>query len=137
MWGRRSRVNLVDTAEMDAFFDRLDHMNQAQLMGLRAAWRSISRQEHEDAWTAVRAVGGRDGLTGEVGRVRKKALRWATRGNNSIPYQLTDDMSWQQVKIDAGEAIVDAALAIAMGSRLDEETRAVLLGPWLRAIQPG
>jgi hypothetical protein len=37
--------------------------------------------------------------------------------------------------MDAGEAIVDAALAVALGSRLAEPYRATLIGPWLGAIQ--
>ncbi|MFI5259744.1 MAG: hypothetical protein ACHQ01_09075, partial [Candidatus Limnocylindrales bacterium] len=83
-------------------------------------------------------VGAREGLAGEIARVRNKALRWATRGNNSIPYQLVDDLDWLQIKADAGEAIVDAALAVALGSRLDDETRARLIGPWIGTVQsPG
>lgn len=135
MWGRRVRVNLVDTAEMDAFFERLDHLSEEQLMSMRAAWRTTSRREHEDAWTAVRVAAARDGLTNELDRVRKKALRWATRGHNSIPYGVNDDLDWQQVKMEAGEAIVDAALAVALGSRLSESTRGVLIGPWLGVVR--
>jgi len=61
MWGRRSGVNLLDTDEMAAFFERLDHLNQEQLLALRAAWRSTSREAHEEAWAAVRAVGAARG----------------------------------------------------------------------------
>jgi hypothetical protein len=38
-----------------------------------------------------------------------------------------------QIKMEGGEAIVDAALAVALGSRLDEASRSVLIEPWLRA----
>lgn len=136
MWGRRGRVNLVDTDEMGAFFERLDHLNQEQLMGLQAAWQATSREEHEDAWTAIRVAGARDGLVKEIERVRNKALRWASRGSNSIPYQLIDDSEWLQKKIAAGGAIVDAALAIALGNRLPEAAHDVLIGPWLQVTQP-
>lgn len=137
MWGRRSGVNLLDTDEMAAFFERLDHLNQEQLLALRAAWRSTSREAHEQAWAAVRAVGAREGLTREIGRVRNRALGWASRGSNSIPYRISSDVTWLQIKIEAGEAIVDAALALALGSRLDAGTRKVLIGPWLRAAEGG
>jgi hypothetical protein len=40
-----------------------------------------------------------------------------------------------ETKIEAGEAIVDAALAVALGSRLDADCRNVLIGPWLRATE--
>jgi hypothetical protein len=135
MWGRSSGVNLVDTEEMAIFLERLDHLDQQQLLVLRAAWRSTSRETHEEAWAAVRAAGVRDGLTKEIGKVRERALAWASRGSNTIPYRLTDDVTWLQVKLEAGEAIVDAALALALGIRLDRHTREILIGPWLRATE--
>jgi hypothetical protein len=133
MWGRSSGVDLVDTEEMAIFLERLDHLDQQQLLVLRAAWRSTSRETHQEAWAAVRAVGARDGLTKEIGKVRERALAWASRGSNTIPYRLSDDITWLQVKLEAGEAIVDAALAVTLGSRLDPDTREILIGPWLRA----
>lgn len=136
MFGRRRGTNLVDTPEMDDFFDRLDHFNREQLMALEAAWHSATRPEHEQAWEAVRAVGDRTGLSNEIVRVRNKAMAWSTRGSNSVPYyRVNDDESWLQVKMGAGEAIVDAALAISLGDRLDGATRDTLLGPWLRATE--
>ncbi|MGD0018473.1 MAG: hypothetical protein ABSD62_04395 [Candidatus Limnocylindrales bacterium] len=128
-------MNLVDTEEMAGFFERLDHLNQAQLLGLRAAWRSTGREVHEEAWAAVRAVGDREGLSKEIDRVRNRALAWASRGSNTIPYRISNDITWQQIKNDAGEAIVDAALAVALGGRLDADTRQVLIGPWLRVTE--
>jgi len=136
MWGRRRGPNLVDTPEMDAFFDRLERMNGEQLLAMQAAWHSMTSLKHEEAWAAVRAAGDRAGLTGEIGRVRNKALVWSQRGSNSVPYyRVNDDYSWLQVKMGAGEAIVDAALAIALGDRLDAASRDVLMGPWLRATE--
>ena len=135
MWGRRRGVDLIDTPEMDAFFEQLDHLNEAQLLGLRAAWQAISLAAHQGAWAAVRAVGVAEGLTKEIDRVRNKALGWASRGTNVAPYTLSDPITWQQTKLEAGEAIVDAALAVALGSRLDAAHREVLIAPWLRATE--
>jgi hypothetical protein len=134
MRGRRGRPNLVDTEEMEAFFAKLDHLNQEQLLALRAAWQATSRQAHEDAWTVVRTVGAREGLRKEIDRVRNRALDWATHGDDLVPYNRpAATETWQQVKMEAGEAIVDAALAVALGDRLDEGTRATLLAAWDRA----
>jgi hypothetical protein len=133
MWGRRGRGHLVDTEEMVSFYEQLDHLNEAQLMGLRAAWQSTSREDHEVAWTTVRAIGAREGLSKEIDRVRNRALAWASRGSNSVPYRHHDDATWLQLKIEAGEAIVDAALAVALGDRLDADSRGTLIEPWLRA----
>jgi len=136
MFGRRREVDLLNTADMDDFFDRLDRINESGLLGMRAAWKTIDRAEHEDAWTAVRAVGARDRLNGEIERVRKKAIDWASRGSNMAPeVRIGQVQNWQLIKMDAGEAIVDAALAVALGSRLDERYRATLMGPWLGATQ--
>ncbi len=135
MWRRRSGVDLLDTQEMDAFFDKLDHLDEGQLLGMRAAWQSTDGAAHQEAWAAVRAVGAAEGLTGEIDRVRGKALAWASRGSNVVPYTFTDQITWLQIKGEAGEAIVDAALAVALGSRLDEASHDVLIEPWRRATE--
>jgi hypothetical protein len=136
MFGRKRGVDLLDTDEMDAFFDRLNRMNEAALMGMRAAWTSVESQRHEDAWTAVRAVGARDGLAGEIDRVRKKAIAWASRGSNMAPeVRIGQVQNWQVIKMEAGEAIVDAALATALGSRLDPTSHDTLMEPWICATE--
>lgn len=136
MWGRRRGVDLLDTEVMDAFFHRLNRLDEAGLMAMRAAWTSIESQKHEDAWAAVRAAGVRDGLTDEIDRVRKKAIAWATRGSNMAPeVRIGQSQNWQVVKLEAGEAIVDAALAMALGSRLDAPSRDLLLEPWASATE--
>jgi hypothetical protein len=60
-------------------------------------------------------------------------MAWASRGNNSIPYMINSNETWAQIKLDAEEAVVDVALGIALGDRLDEQTRATLLAAWDRA----
>jgi hypothetical protein len=132
MWGRRRGVNLVDTPELDIFFERLDRMNVEQLLAMRAACHSIPVAEHEKTWAAVRAVGARYAVDEEINRVRQKAMAWSTLGNNGVPYFQTSDIGRLNSRIEAGEAVVDAALAIALGHRLDERTRDALLGPWIR-----
>ncbi|MGD0123241.1 MAG: hypothetical protein ABSC46_11855 [Candidatus Limnocylindrales bacterium] len=135
MWGRRRGIDLVDTPETDVFFERLDRVTREQLLAMRAAWHSIPSREHEEAWAAVRAVGDRTGLSKEIGRVRNKALAWSSRGLNSVPFFHDDEAGWLQAKGEASEAIVDAALAVALGDRLDAGTRETLLGPWRRATE--
>jgi hypothetical protein len=137
MWGRKQGVDLLDTPEMGVFFGRLDHLDQAQLMALRAAWRAVDEAQHEDAWAVVRAVGEGQGLSKEVGRVRDTAMAWTARSRNAVPFYQggNDEMVWQQLKIEAGGAIVDAALAIALGFRLDGATHDALMGPWLAATE--
>ena len=135
MFGRRAETDLVDTDELNAFFAALGRLDDAELSRMRAAWRSIGRPDHEKAWAEVRAVGARDGLSAEIDRVRDRALVWARKGSNRPGHELPDDMTWLEIKMEAAEAIVDAALATALGGRLDGQTRATLLTPW-ESVRP-
>lgn len=133
MWGRKRGVTLIDTPQMDTFFARLDGLNQAEVQALTAVWHSVGKQAHEDAWLAIRAIAARDGLSKEIDRVRDTALDRASRGTNNVGYTVIDLA--RQTRIEAGPAIVDAAVATALGSRLDPVTRELLIEPWLRATQ--
>ena len=136
MWGRRRGLNLVDTPDMDAFFDRLEQLNQAEMMSLSASCNASDRRAREDAWTSVKAIGARDGLSSEIARVRDRAQAFVSRASDLVPlYGLNNGDLWLQAKGRAGEAIVDAALAVALGDRLDTAARDVLLGPWLCATE--
>jgi hypothetical protein len=131
---------------MDAFFARLERINEAELMAMAAAWGSANREQRQDAWAVVRAVGKGQGLTKEIDRVRAHAVAWAARGDNLPPLfsfpavavgggAFGDRRVRLQLKMAASEGIVDAALATALGFRLDAQTRETLLGPWLRATE--
>jgi hypothetical protein len=132
MWGRKRAVDLLDTPEMDAFFARLDRLDMAQVMAMTAAWKALSPEVHERAWESVRTICARESLTKEIDRVRQKALDRPSGGQTTVPYQTNP---WQLIKLEAAEAIVDAALAVSLGSRLDAATREVLMGPWMRATE--
>jgi hypothetical protein len=133
MYDRGDPESGLDMARLDAFLGSLDHLGEVEILAMTAAWRSVDRSTHERAWAAVRAVGERDGLSDEIGRVRDLAMAWATRGSNTPPYQVNNEPTWAREKLDAQEAVVDAALAIALGDRLDRRTSDGLLAPWNRA----
>ena len=133
MFNRGPKTNLLDTDELDAFFESLDHADQVELLRMRAAWKAVSRLVHEEAWAAVRTVGARDGISKEIDRVRNRAMAWAARGSDMVPYARGGTAMWAQIKLEAEEAIVDIALGIGLGDRLDEQTRATLLAAWDRA----
>lgn len=65
-------------------------------------------------------------------------MHWSERGSNlpQRPYSLLSEEEWLELRRGAAEALVDAALAIALGDRLSEATRQTLLAPWLRATVP-
>jgi hypothetical protein len=123
---------------LDSFLARLDHLDQSQLLALRASWHAISAETHESAWEAVRGVAKAQKLQADVDLIRDSAMHWATRGDNRPPiYHLAmDDEMLNQIRSGAAEAIVDAALAVALGPWLPPDARATLIGPWERAVGP-
>ena len=135
MFRRRTGVDLVHEPQVELFFEAIDRLEDAELLRLRAVWRQAGKEAHEKAWAEVRAVGERDDLTDAIGKVRDRAVAWAQRGSNRPAPYLADDRYWLEMKIEASEAIVDAALAVALGDRLDAGTRSALLGPWL-SVRP-
>lgn len=123
---------------LDMFVARLDHLDQAQLLGLRASWHAISAESHEAAWAAVRRVAKAQKLQADVDLIRDRAMHWATRGDNRPPlYHLAmDDEMLNQVRAGAAEAIVDAALALTLGPWLPRDAHATLIAPWDRVVGP-
>jgi hypothetical protein len=132
---RGQKLDLLDTDAMDDLFERLERMNEVELLAMRAAWHSANAQDHEDAWTAVKAVGASEDLTDEIDRVRDVAMAWASSGSNIAPQVLIGQIqNWHAVRAQASEAIVDVALAVALEGRLDQRHYDVLIWPWLSAM---
>jgi hypothetical protein len=123
---------------LDAFDERLDRLDQAQLLGLRAAWHAISAETHETAWAAVRRVAKAQQFQADVDLIRDRAMHWATRGDNRPPvYHIAmDDEMVNQVRAGAAAAIVDAALAMALEPWLPPDAHATLIAPWERVVGP-
>ena len=123
---------------LDAFVGRLDHLDQTQLLALRAAWHAIPAETHEAAWAAVRGVAKAQRWQADVDEVRDRAMHWATRGDNRPPlYHLAmDDETLNQVRASAAAAIVDAALALALGQWLPRDAHTTLASPWEYAVGP-
>jgi hypothetical protein len=129
----RGRANLLDTDELNAFLESLDHVDRVELLRMGAVWQAVDKPAHEKAWAAVRAIGARDGLSKEIDEIRERAMAWARRGDDGVPYAFGDNDMWAQMKMEAEGAIVDIALGIALGDRLDERTRETLLAAWVGA----
>jgi hypothetical protein len=121
---------LVESPALDVFFARLHRLDREELLRMQAAWRSIDMQTHERAWADIRKVGIRERLSDEIEEVRQRALAWATY--DAVPYRYLDpDPMWVEGKMEAAEAIVDVAIAVALGDRLAPAARETLLSPWL------
>ena len=122
------------SSELDRFIDSLDALDETDLLNLAASWGALDKSKHEDAWTHVVAAAAKAGLTERVEEARQSALGWATRGTN-FPWPDAGYMENMkaQIRRGAAPALADAAVAIALGERLDRESADTLLGPW-RAI---
>jgi hypothetical protein len=125
--------------ELDRFFERLDRVDTDVPLVMGAAWHSADPQEREDAWKQVRALGRRAALGRRIDEARERALQWAQRPGQTYSdltlYGGGLDPIWNDARRQAAPAIIDAAVAIVLGDHLDEKSRDVLLGPWLRAVE--
>lgn len=119
---------------LEDFLDSLDFLNEAQLLNLAASWEARDTRAHGDAWTQAVACAAVSGLTAAMEEAREAAMTWAIRGTNAPwPYGLPMEDTWLQIRRQAAPALADAAVVMVLGGRLDEATRAGLLGPWLGA----
>jgi hypothetical protein len=132
--GDADNLRSIGTYEaVEEFLDSLVQLTELQLLALNAAWQSQDKETHDNAWTAAIAVAATAGLRKEMERARNEALDWAFRGTNvPWPYGFNES-AHLDVRRGAGPALADAAVAVLLEGRLDEDSRAVLLGPWLRA----
>jgi hypothetical protein len=120
---------LVESPALDALFNELDRLRAEDLLRLEAAWRSIDMPAHEKAWAAIRKVAIRERLSDEIEEVRQRALTWM--GYDAVPYRYLDpNPGWVGIKASAAQAIADAAVAVALGDRLEPAARETLLSPW-------
>jgi hypothetical protein len=131
---RRAGANLLDTKEMTDFFDKLDHLNQEQLLSLAASWEAREKLPHRDALTQAVAAAGELGLTAQMEEARDEAMRWALRGPSDL-WAVTLQDERLQIWRQAAPALADAAVAIALGNRLNDGARALLLEPWVSAVE--
>jgi hypothetical protein len=119
---------------VEAFLECLDELSEGQLLELAAVWSKQDSQAHDDAWTRAVAVAARDGLTDRFEQARDAATHWATRGTNvPWPYGFNESAR-ADIRRQAGPALADAAVALLLGERLDEETGEILIGPWRRTV---
>jgi hypothetical protein len=118
-------------AELDRFLASLDALDETDLLTLAAGWNGAEKSAHEDAWTRVVAVAAATGMTERVRAARQAALDWAIKGTN-FPWPDAGYMEDMKLHIRRGAApaLADAAVAIALGDKLDRESADTLLGPW-------
>ena len=132
----REVENIAESEPVDRFFEYLEHAEADLLLALSAAWRAVEEQAREEAWTRVHDAAKRTRTERGVETVRDRAMHWAGRSGYSygeITAYGGGQPLWGDVRRQAAPALVDAAVAIALGRRLDSASREVLLGPWIAA----
>lgn len=131
---RRTSAKPLQTAEISAFFDQLDRLNQEQLLSLAASWQAREILPHQDALTQALAVAGEFGLTAQMEEARDQTVRWALQGPSDL-WAVTLQDERLQLRRQAAPALADAAVAITLGDRLNDGARALLLEPWVNAVE--
>jgi hypothetical protein len=130
----RTGTDLLDTEQMADFLDKLDHLNQEQLLSLAASWGAREKLPHRDALAQAVAAAAEFGLTAQMEEARGAAVRWALRGPSDL-WAVTLQDERLQPRRQAAPALADAAVAIVLGGRLNDWARALLLEPWVNAVE--
>jgi hypothetical protein len=119
-------------SELEALFARLQGMDQGELLALAGAHGGENAATSQ-AWTSVRQVVSADHLERDLDRVRSEVGAWATQLGAITGQQIGSGMSDQPIddaRRAAAPAVLDAAVAFLLGTRLSEPDRAALLRPW-------
>ncbi len=118
--------------ELDALIAGLPSLDAGQLFAL-AGEHSADDPAREAAWEAVRQVVKAGHLERDLDGVRADVGTWATH-LGSLTGQLIgtgmSDEPLSEARLAAAGAVLDAAVAMLLGDRLEERDRAALMGPW-------
>ena len=119
-------------SELEALFARLPGMDQGELLALAGA-HGAEAPVRSHAWTSVHEVVSANHLERDLDRVRSEVGVWATQLGAITGQQIGSGMSDQPIddaRRAAAPAVLDAAVAFLLGTRLSESDRAALLRAW-------
>ena len=123
-------------SDLEALFDRMQGMDRGELLALAGA------HDDEDparahAWTSVHQVVSADHLERDLDQVRSEVGACATQLGAITGQQIGSGMS-HQLLVDArraaAPAVLDAAVAFLLATRLTEPDRTALLRPWVSVV---
>jgi hypothetical protein len=126
------RMTTKRNSELEALFARLTGLDQGELLALAGA-HGTDDPVRTHAWTSVHQVVSADHLERDLDRVRSEVGTWATQLESLTGQQIGSGMGNQlmdDARRAAASAVLDAAVAFLLGTRLPEPDRAALLGPW-------
>src|ERR1035437_10230408 len=69
----------AELGTIEDFFDALNDLNEAQLLGLAASWEAGEEWPHQDALARAAATAAESGLTDRMQAAREAAVKWALR----------------------------------------------------------
>jgi hypothetical protein len=134
----RSRTKNELEIALDGLVEQLDRLGADAFLAMVASWNDQDPDAHADAWTTAEASARQHRLGAAVERARERVINWAeSLGGGTYADITMYGGGWNPVLRDAraaaAPALVDVAVALALGDRLDPAARDVLLAPWRRA----
>jgi hypothetical protein len=122
--------------ELDALFARLPGLDHGELLAL-AGEHGTEHQAREHAWETVHRVVSAEHVERDLDRIRSQVGSWATQLGSIAGQQIGSGMSDEPMadaRRAAAPAVLEAAVAYLLGTRLPEPDRAALLRPWESVI---
>ncbi len=122
--------------ELEELFARLPRLDRGELFALAGA-HHVRDAAREEAWKSVREVVATDRVEQDLDRLRSEIGAWATHLGSITGQEAgtgTSELLLADARRAAAPAVLDAAVALLLGSRLPERDRTVLLRPWRRVL---
>jgi len=123
----------MDEAALDGILSRMVAIDPSEALAMRVTWDRQDPKLRRAAWrTGSDAIAGKDGEDAvKVGRdAVERWIRDAGAGGTVRTLDSTDRIGGLDARIAAAPAILDAILAVAAGTALDQDQRHLLLAPW-------
>jgi hypothetical protein len=130
----------VDDAALDSILSRILTIDPARALAMRVAWDRQDADLRRDAWrTGADAIAGTEGEEAvTVGRnAVEQWIRDAGAGGIVKSLDSSDRFGGIDARIAAAPAILDAVLAVAAGTALDQDQRHLLMAPWQSVLGGG
>jgi hypothetical protein len=127
----------MDEAALDSILSRIPTIDPSSAMAMRVAWDRQDAALRRDAWrTGADAIAGTDGEDAvTLGRnAVEHWIRAAGAGGIVKTLDSSDRLGGLDARVAAAPAILDAVLAVAAGTALDQDQRHLLMAPWRAAM---
>jgi hypothetical protein len=123
--------------DVERFLDRLDALDQDDLLRLTAAWEGASGEKRREAWRSARAAARAQKRDAAVDRAQSAVVSWSNRRSPMISDAWGTFVAGDQMRADVARnavpALVDAIAALVVRDAIPEGAFDELYGP-IRSI---